>query len=177
MAAPTETLDLAPLLEKRGYTLFPLTGQTLGSLVSKGNVFRTDRLSHVVPYVIEDFPSLQAQVAVALQPGRLILKGTKHQSWGFQMELLEIYKKRVEGEFVGMTVIPGNAADIAEIAFQHFARTGEYLFGPKNHHVSTRTTTRTLEFGTPLGMAIVGGFYDSKKRFDAWPFSSGKQVG
>lgn len=73
-----------------------------------------------------------------------------------QEEMVRKFSKELGGRIPGVKAIIGEAPDYIELAFRHFDKTGERLFGKRYNSDYTRTKTPTMGFD----VALVGNFHD-----------------
>lgn len=136
-------------LERKGYLVYSLTGQTIATLRDAGNPFWS---TWHKGEAIEQVRSLLTEVAV--NPKNLFLSDSNRKTLDEQLEMVEKFGRKMAGEVKGVTAILGSAPDYIELAFSHLAATGKRLFGSDYNYDYTRTTTPTSE----SSVAIVGDF-------------------
>lgn len=125
------TEDQREYLEYEGYSIYELTGKSLGSLSEMG--FVED---------ISDLPGLAEETSMK---GEVAIK-PRHALYGSGGGTLAEQQRQVDqlSKYVGSTWnlkgMIGKAADYFDLASMHLDKTGEDLFGPMDR---VRTTTRT----------------------------------
>lgn len=137
-------------LERKGYLVYSLTGQTIATLRDRGHPFRS---TWHQGEAIEQVRSMLTEVAV--NPKSLFLQDSNRKTLDEQLVAVEKFGRKLSGEVKGVTAILGTAPDYAELAFSHLSATGKRLFGKDYDYDYTRTTTPTGE----SGVAVVGVFY------------------
>jgi hypothetical protein len=136
-------------LERKGYLVYSLTGQTIATLRDAGHPFWS---TWHQGEAIEQVRSLLTEVAV--HPKNLFLSDSNRKTFDEQLAMVEKLGKKMAGEVKGVTAILGTVPDYAELAFSHLSATGKRLFGKEYDYDYTRTTTPT---GGSL-MPVVGRF-------------------
>lgn len=110
-------------LERNGYVIYRLTGQTIPDLKAAGNFFIPSS------YMFNNKVARSMTAEVAINPKSLYLKDSQSKTLKEQMKMMEEHAKSIRKKFPGLTAILGGAPDYAELAFQHLKTTGIYLFG------------------------------------------------
>lgn len=110
-------------LERNGYVIYRLTGQTIPTLKAAGNFFIPSS------YMFDNKVARSMVGEVAISPKALYLKESQNKTLKEQMKMMEEHAKSITKIFPGLTAIVGGAPDYAELAFQHLKATGVYLFG------------------------------------------------
>jgi hypothetical protein len=136
-------------LERKGYLVYSLTGQTIATLRDAGHPFWS---TWHQGEAIEQVRSLLTEVAV--NPKSLFLQDSNRKTLDEQLAAVEKFRRKLSGEVKGVTAILGTAPDYAELVFSHLSATGKRLFGKDYDYDYTRTTTPTGE----SDVAIVGDF-------------------
>jgi len=127
-------------LEKDGYIINTLTGQSIASLREAGRNFWTTW--HKDHPEFEALVSMQSEVAV--NPSQLFLPKSNNKTIIQQQKMIKAFSQKLGKKIPGVEAIMGEAADYADLAFAHFDATGEYLFGERHDHYA-RTNTPTAD--------------------------------
>jgi hypothetical protein len=134
-------------LQEKGYRFYELTGQSIASLREQGKPFWSTW--H------KDYPEFAALTSrhseVAIDPKKLFIPRSNNKTLEQQLEAVAKYSDSLGIQ--GVEAILGEVPDYTELAFAHFDKTGERLFGEKYDYNYTRTQTR---FGSDV--AFVGSF-------------------
>lgn len=136
-------------LERKGYIVYSLTGQTIASLRDTGHQFWS---TWHIGEPIEQYKSMLTEVAI--KPKNLFLPNSTSKTLDEQIATVEHFGKKIGDEVKSVTAILGSVPDYAELAFLHLAITGKRLFGSDYGYDYTRTTTPT---DGPF-VAVVGAF-------------------
>jgi len=125
-------------LEKEGYLIYQLTGQSIKSLRKAGRKFWSTW--H------EDYPDLEAltsrQSEVAINPKQLFLPDSNRKTLAEQEAMVAEFSRELTQKVEGVEAIIGEVADYGELAFSHLDATSEYLFGEKHNFDYARTKTQ-----------------------------------
>jgi len=140
-------------LERKGYLVYSLTGQTIATLRDAGHPFWS---TWHQGEAIEQVRSMLAEVAV--NPRSLFLPDSNRKTLDEQLAMVEKFGRKIAGEVKGVTAILGSAPDYAELAFVHLDQKGQRLFGKDFDYDYTRTTTPTGGSGVAVVGIFVGGF-------------------
>ncbi|MCX6792326.1 MAG: hypothetical protein NT149_04815, partial [Candidatus Gottesmanbacteria bacterium] len=145
------TPEQSKALERKGYIIYPLTGQSIASLRDAGHPFWSTW------HKGESFETLSSlRTEVAINPNRLFLPKSNGKTLDEQLSMVVDFGKEIGGEVTGTTAILGGVSDYAEVAFGHLDRKGQRLFDKNFNYDYARTITPTGEFS----VAIVGCFND-----------------
>ena len=136
-------------LERKGYLVYGLTGQTIATLRDTGHPFWS---TWHQGEAIEQVRSMLTEVAV--NPKNLFLQDSNRKTLDEQLAMVEKFGRKIAGEVKGITAILGSAPDYTELAFAHQDKRGQRLFGKDFNYDYTRTTTPT---GGSV-VAVVGFF-------------------
>lgn len=136
-------------LERKGYLVYNLTGQTIATLRNAGHPFWS---TWHQGEAIEQVRSMLTEVAV--NPKSLFLQDSNRKTLDEQLAMVENFGRKLSGEVKGVAAILGTAPDYAELAFAHLDQKGQRLFGKDFDYDYTRTTTPTGE----SHVALVGSF-------------------
>lgn len=161
-------------LEKKGYVIYPLTGQLFKSL--RESEFWASINEYYNPE-IEDLTSMRSEVAI--NPDQLFLPESNRKTFAQQKKMVEKFSRELGREIESVKATIGNLPDYVELAFLHLTAADERLFGPKYNYDFVRTETPAasfdavqvgnlnfyrrfvyyLEFGLPRYQVVnVGGF-------------------
>lgn len=126
-------------LEKQGFVIYALTGQSIKTLREAGRKFcLTWRNKH------PDFEALGSmQSEVAINPSKLFLPKSNNKALAQQENMAEKFSQELGKTVKGVKAIIGQAPDYLELAFAHLDSTKEYLFGAKDKYDYVRTKTPT----------------------------------
>lgn len=142
------------VLEKEGYVIDTLTGQSIASLRKAGRKFWSSW--H------KDYPQLEALISmsaeVAIHPEKLFIPKSNNSTLAQQEEMINEFSEKLGTKIPLVEAIMGGMPDYVDLAFAHLDKTGEYLFGEKYGFNWARTNTPTV--GDYV--ADVGGFYPSR---------------
>lgn len=139
-------------LERKGYLVYSLTGQTIATLRDAGHPFWS---TWHQGEAIEQVHSMLTEVAV--NPKSLFLQDSNRKTLDEQLAMVEKFGRKIAGEVKGVTAILGSAPDYTELAFAHLDQRGQRLFGEDFNYDYARTTTPTGE----SVVAFVGNFDDA----------------
>jgi hypothetical protein len=131
------TSEQKDALERKGYVIYELTGQSIASLRKSDHMFWS-KWHKGLPF--EQITSLKTEVAV--DPKEIFLKKSNFHTLEEQRRMVEDFSMQIGMEIPGTTAIIGSAADYAELTFAHYELTGCWLFEQNHEKESfTRTTT------------------------------------
>ena len=139
--APVEIKRFSPeqreALEKEGYLVYGLTGQSIKALRDSGRKFWS--IWH------EKFPDFEALVSmqseVAINPDKLFLPRSNNKTLKQQEDMVGKFSQELGKKVPGVKAIIGDAPDYVELAFQHLDAAKDYLFGVKYNCDFARTKT------------------------------------
>ncbi len=124
-------------LEKEGFLIYPLTGQSMKSLREAGEKFLTTWHK-----AYPDFEALTSRLTqVAINPQKLFLSESNRKTLPRQEEMVVDFSQEISRKIKGVRAIIGEAPDYIELAFIHLKETGGYLFGEKYNYGYARTKT------------------------------------
>lgn len=137
-------------LERQGYVVHELTGQSIASEREAGRKFWSTWHN--------DYPELEALTSmhseVAINPGKLFIPKSNNKTLVQQENLIARLSQDLGTRVQGVEAVMGKAPDYVDLAFTHLDTTGDYLFGEKDVHNYARTKTPTVG----SSVAIVGDF-------------------
>lgn len=136
-------------LEKLGYRIYTLTGQSIKSLREAGKPFWSTWHKYYPDF--ETLPSRHSEVAI--NPNQFLLPDSNWKTLPEQEAIVAEFSHRLNQNVKEVEAIIGEASDYVELAFVHLDATGEYLFGKKYSFDYARTKTHVGD----LGVALVGG--------------------
>lgn len=142
------TPEARKALEKKGYLIYELSGQSIRTLRNADKPFWSTW--HKDYPVLEDMRSRITEVA--FNPSQLFIPGSNNKTLKEQEDMVEQFSKGLKVK--GAEAIIGEMPDYVELAFTHLDSTGDRLFGEKYSFNYTRTVTPTSEFV----VALVGCF-------------------
>jgi len=146
------TSETKKALEREGYVVHELTGQSIASLKDQGRGFRSTW--HRYP----DFEALASRLSeVAINPEELFLQRSGNKTLSEQQRLIAAHSAMLSLRYPGTEAILGEAPDYIEIAFKHLDATKQYLFGKDFGFNFTRTNTRVEGGVASLGLFDPGG--------------------
>lgn len=137
-------------LEKQGFVIYGLTGQSLKTLRDSGRKFWTDWHKELPDF--EALGSMRSEVAII--PSKLFLPESNNKTLLQQEAMVEELSQEVGKKVQGVKAIIGEAPDYEELAFAHLDATKEYLFGEEDYYNYARTKTPT----SGSNVASVGSF-------------------
>jgi hypothetical protein len=119
-------------LEKKGYRIYWLTGQSVSHMRNLGFPFFSD-WHKGEPF--ED--QLSMCTDVAFDPKHFYLPDSNRKPLEIQIEMVKEFGNTIEDEIPGVTAMVGNVADYAELAFAYQKQKRQRLFGPYNYACTT----------------------------------------
>ncbi len=138
-------------LEKQGFVVRELTGQSIASEREAGRKFWSTW--H------RDYPQFEAlssmQSEVAINPAKLFLPRSNNKTLRQQEDLIARFSTDLGTKVQGVEAVMGEAADYVDLAFAHLDVTGDRLFGENYGYNYARTKTPTVD----SNVASVGGFH------------------
>ena len=148
-------------LEKAGYLIDQIGGNSIKSLRDNGRRFWSTWHN--------SYPDLEALTSsyteVAINPDQLFLPDSNSKTLSQQEAMVAKFSKELAKKIPGVQAIIGEMPDYVELAFNHQAKTGDYLFGQKYDYNYARTKTPT----SGSFVADVGYFRsDDGLRVDDW---------
>lgn len=152
--APVEikrfTQEQREALEKEGFVIYGLTGQSIKTLRESGRKFWSNWHN-----ALPDFEALGSMHSeVAINPSKLFLPRSNDKTLAQQEEMVSKFSQDIGKKVQGVKAIIGGVPDYAELAFVHLDATQEYLFGAKYNYNYARTKTPT----SSSDVAHVGNF-------------------
>ena len=155
-------------LEKDGYKIHTLTGQSIASLREAGRDFWTTW--HKDNLQFEVLVSMQSEVAV--NPDQLFLPKSNDKTLPQQEKMIKAFSQKLGKKIPGVEAIMGEAPDYVDLTFTHLDATGDRLFGENHNYNYARTNTPTA-----VGqVAYVGSFFRSVGGLSVrdWPGAYGR---
>ncbi len=137
-------------LEKQGFVIYGLTGQSIKTLRDSGHKFWSDWHKSLPDF--EALGSMHSEVAI--NPNKLFLPKSNNKTLAQQEEMVEKFSQELGKKVQRVKAIIGQAPDYVELAFQQLDATKDYLFGAKYNYDYARTKTPT----SCSDVADVGGF-------------------
>ena len=137
-------------LEKQGFVIYGLTGQSIKTLRDAGRKFWSTWHKELPDF--EALGSMHSEVAI--NPNKPFLPKSNNKTLAQQEDMVGKYSAEVAKKVPGVKAIIGQAPDYVELAFAHLDSTKEYLFGAKDNYDYARTKTPT----SSSGVADVGDF-------------------
>lgn len=126
-------------LEKEGYLVYGLTGQSIKTLRDEGRRFWS-----LWNKELPDFEALGSMHSeVAINPNKPFLPKSNNKTLAQQEDMVGKFSEELGKKVKGVKAIIGQAPDYAELAFAHLDATKEYLFGEKDNYDYARTKTPT----------------------------------
>jgi hypothetical protein len=155
-------------LQKEGYFIYDLTGQSIKTLRDSGHRFWS--MWHNSLPDFEAISSMRSEVAI--NPNSLFLPESNNKNLDQQREMVKKYSAELGKKIQGVRTIIGDAPDYAELVFKHLEITKNNLFRKKFascDYLRARTKTFTddslaaivscFPTGTnPLGLFGLGPF-------------------
>lgn len=149
-------------LEKLGYRISPLTGQSIKTLREAGKILK---LTSIWRKDFPDFEALTSRLSeVAINSSQLFLPDSNNKTLAEQEKMVEEFSQKLSKKIEGVEAIIGEAPDYVELTFAHLEATGEYLFGKKYNYGCARTKTPTSRYR----VAFVGSFDGSSLSVFQW---------
>lgn len=133
-------------LEKQGFVIYGLTGQSIKTLRDSGRKFWSTWHKNYPDF--EALGSMHSEVAI--NPNKLFLPESNHKTLAQQEKMVEKFSQKLRKKIPGVKAIVGQAPDYVGLAFAHLDSTKEYLFGAKDEFDYARTKT-------PTGGSVVAG--------------------
>lgn len=155
---PNFTPETVHNLEKAGYWIGELTGESIATLRAAGKPIQSDW--H------KDFPDFEAKRSrksqVAFRPDQLFLPESHYRTFDECQRLIESFDKKLERQAFGNAeAIMGEAPDWVELAFKYSQLPSIRLFGSRYHFGFTRTAT-VIEGELGEMQTYVGNFDEEK---------------
>jgi len=157
-AIPAETKrfspDLKEALEKKGFVVYTIGGQSIKSEKEQGRKFRPTwqdnypTFWHYKDY--EDFwnlTSMYSEVAINSDPKKFYIARSYDKTLNQQLEMIADYSKKLQRKLSSeIEAVMGQAADYVDLTFVHLdVHTMEdRLFGKKYGYIFARTKTPTV---------------------------------
>jgi hypothetical protein len=138
-------------LEKQGFVIYGLTGQSIKTLRDSGHKFWSTWHKELPDF--EALGSMHSEVAI--NPNKPFLPKSNNKTLAQQEDMIGKFSEELGKKVLGVKAIIGQAPDYVELAFAHLDSTKEYLFGAKNNYDYARTKTPT----SSSDVAGVGSFY------------------
>ena len=156
-------------LEKQGFVIYGLTGQSIKTLRDSGHKFWSDW--H------KDYPDFEAlgsmQSEVAINPNKPFLPKSNKKTLSQQEEMVNKFSEELGKEVKGVKAIIGQVPDYVELVFQYLDKTKDYLFGAKDNYDYARTKTPT----SGSSVALVGNSSAADGlRVDSWDSGNSSDV-
>jgi len=162
------SMEQKEALQKEGYFIYDLTGQSIKTLKDSGHGFWS--MWHNSLPDFEAIRSMRSEVAI--NPNKLFLSESNNKGLDQQGEMVNKFSNELGKKIQGVKAIIGDTPDYAELAFKHLELTKNNLFRKKfgrYDYLSTRTKTFTNDSsvatvscfptGTnPLGLFGLGPF-------------------
>ncbi|HJX59613.1 hypothetical protein A2V61_02675 [Candidatus Woesebacteria bacterium RBG_19FT_COMBO_47_8] len=152
--APIEIDRFSPeqreILERKGYVIYPLTGQSIKSLRDAGWSFNSSWFKGTP---LDGSISMRSEVAI--NPKKPFLPESNMKTLAKQLELVNALNKKIQGQIHGTTAVLGSVADYAELIFFHFDHNGYLRTGTEFNFFYTRTSTLVGK----TRVAIVGKYH------------------
>lgn len=126
-------------LEKQGFVIYGLTGQSIKTLRDSGRKFWSTWHNSLPDF--EALGSMHSEVAI--NPNKLFLPKSNNKTLAQQEEMVGKFSEELGKKVTGVAAIIGQAPDYVELAFAHLDVKKEYLFGAKDNYNYTRTKTPT----------------------------------
>ncbi len=140
-------------LEKEGYVIDTLTGQSIASEKAAERKFWSTW--HQEHPQFEALTSMQSEVAI--KPDQLFIPKSNNTTFAQQEQLINKFSLDLGKKVPGVVAVMGGMADYVDLAFAHLEATGDRLFGEKYNYNYARTNTPTVG----AGVARVGDFNPS----------------
>lgn len=139
-------------LEKQGFVIYGLTGQSIKTLRDAGRKFRS-AWHNAFP----DFEALGSMHSeVAINPNKPFLPNSSNKTLARQEDMVGKFSEELGKKVKGVKAIIGQAPDYAELAFAHLDSTEKYLFGAEDSYDYARTKTPSSSFRVA---GVGGGFH------------------
>lgn len=139
-------------LQKEGYRIYQLTGESIRTLRQGGRKFWSTWHQDGQYEAFETQGSMHSEVAV--RPDALFIPKSNNKTLKKQEDAIARFSGDLAKKVKGVEAIMGEAPDYVELAFAHLDATGNRLFGEKYGYNYART--KTLTAGSDV--AGVGGF-------------------
>lgn len=126
-------------LEKQGYVIYRLNGESIKSMKEAGRSFYS-KWHNILPK-FEALPSMHSEVAI--NPDNIFLPESDNKTLKQQEALVEKFSQELRKTAPNVSAIIGQVSDYVELAFQHLDATGQRLFGKNYDYNYARTKTPT----------------------------------
>lgn len=158
-------------LEKEGYLVYELSGQSIRSFKEAGRPFQSTW--H------KDYPHLEnltsSKTEFAIDPQKLVLPKSNNKTLKEQEEMVREFSLRLARKIPGVEAIIGESPDYVELVFLHLDKTGQRLFGEKYDYSFTRTKTpvdsssiAVGNFQAEYGLEVFRCRSDEDRRVGVW---------
>ena len=158
--APVEvkrfTDEAREALQKEGYRIHQLTGESIRTLRSGGRKFLSTWHQEAQYEGFETLGSMHSELAIQPDPEKFLLHKSNNSTLEEQLEMIAEYSHTLQRKLrdQALEAIMGEAPDYSELAFVHLDATGVRLFGENYGYNYARTKTPTV--GSHV--ALVGRF-------------------
>lgn len=128
-------------LEKQGFVIYGLTGQSIKTLRDSGRKFWSTWHQDAQFTDFEALGSMHSEVAI--NPSKPFLPKSNNKTLAQQEDMANKFSEELGKKIKGVKAIIGQSPDYVGLAFVHLDATKEYLFGAKDNYDYARTKTPT----------------------------------
>jgi hypothetical protein len=141
-------------LEKQGFVIYELTGQSIKTFRDAGRKFHLRPLHTDYPF--EVLGSIQSEVAINPDKPFLPISGYKIQD--MQEKMVDEFSEELGKKIKGVKAIIGQHSDYTELAFKHFDATNHCLYD-EYATTSTRATNSVVACVNGISAAGLDVYY------------------
>lgn len=156
-------------LERAGFVIYPLMGQSIKTERDAGKPFSSNWHQHY-----PQFEAMQCRLSeVAINPNQLFLLNSNKKTLNQQQEIVEVYSQSLQSKLNTNEIraIIGEAPDYVALVFTHSNKLNERLFGKKYNYDYARTKTPINVNGYVAGVGHYNGnglyinYWDANKGY------------
>lgn len=156
--------DLAKSLEKKGFRIYTLTGQSIRSEREAGRKFWSTWHRDYPKF--EALTSIHSEVAIDPNPDKFFIPKSNNQTLDQQLEMVADHSRKLQKSLTSeVQAVMGQSPDYVDLTFSHLTTLKDIkdrLFGEKYGYNYARTQTPTVEsvvasvgdFGAAYGLSV-----------------------
>lgn len=139
--------DLREALEKKGFRVYTLTGQSISSEKAQGRKFWSTWHRDYPKF--EALTSIHSEVAIDPDPDKFFIPKSNNKTLDHQLEMVADHSQKLQKTLTSeVSAVMGEAPDYVDLTFSHLDTLKDIkdrLFGEKYGYNFTRTKTPTVE--------------------------------
>lgn len=151
--------DLKENLEKKGFRIYTLSGQSIRSERERGRKFWSTWHNSYPDF--ENLTSIHSEVAVDPDPEKFFIPKSNNKTLDQQLEMIADHSKRLQKTLTSeVCAVMGKSPDYVDLTFSHLDTLKDIkdrLFGEKYGYNYARTKTPTVE-SSVAGVGDFGAF-------------------